>query len=153
MSNPAMSNPAPVLAAWQSALAAEQQAAFGYALLGPHLPGDQQDLARSCQAVHEQLRDATADAIAATGATPQAPQGDYPELYGVPPLQLAAQLEDACAAGWRFYYAALAQSGRPAAQRAVAQRGLTDSAVRATRWRVLAGRGRAVVPFPGTASS
>jgi hypothetical protein len=142
-----------VLKAWQGALAAEQQAAFGYALLGPHLPGDRQDLARSCQALHEQLRDNTADAIAAAGATPQAPQGDYPSLYGLPPLQLAAQLEDDCAAGWRFYYAALAQSAGTTAPRSVAQRALTGSAVRATRWRVIAGRGHAVVPFPGTARS
>lgn len=139
------------LEAWQGALAAEQQAAFGYALLGPHLPGDRQDLARSCQALHETLRDDTADAIAAAGATPQAPLGDYPALYGVAPLELAPQLEDDCAAGWRFYYAALAQDPGTAAQRSVAQRGLTDSALRATRWRVLAGRGPAVVAFPGTA--
>ena len=142
-----------ILAAWQGALAAEQQAAFGYALLGPHLPGARQDLARSCQALHEQLRDDTADAIAAAGATPQAPPGDYPALYGVPPLELAPQLEDDCAAAWRFYYAALAQSGGTAGQRAVAQRGLTGSAVRSTRWRILAGRGPAVVAFPGTTRS
>jgi hypothetical protein len=140
------------LAAWQDALAAEQQAAFGYALLGPHLPASRQDLARSCQALHEQLRDDTADAIAAAGAAPRAAQGDYPALYGVAPLQLTAQLEDACAVGWRFFYAALAESGGAAALRRTAQRGLTSSAVRATRWRVVAGSAHAVVAFPGTAA-
>ncbi len=142
-----------VLAAWQVALAAEQQAAFGYALLGPHLPADRQDLARSCQALHEQLRDDTADAIAAAGATPQAALGDYPALYSVAPLELAPQLEDDCAAAWRFYYAALAAGGGSAAQRSIAQRGLTDSAVRATRWRLLSGKGQPVVAFPGTTGS
>ena len=39
-----------VLAAWQDALAAEQQASWGYPLLGPRLPGDRQDRARACQA-------------------------------------------------------------------------------------------------------
>ena len=140
------------LAAWQDALAAEQQAAFGYALLGPHLPASRQDLARSCQALHEQLRDDTADSIAAAGATPRAAQGDYPALYGVAPTQLTAQLEDACAAGWRFFYAALAESGGAAALRRTAQRGLTDSAVRATRWRVIAGTAHPVLAFPGTAA-
>ena len=76
-----------VLAAWQDALAAEQQAAWGYPLLGPHLPADRQDRARACQAVHEQVRNDTADAIAAAGATPRAPQGDYPALYGLRPAR------------------------------------------------------------------
>ncbi len=140
------------LAAWQDALAAEQQAAFGYALLGPQLPADRQDLARSCQALHEQLRDDTADAIAATGATPHPAQGDYPGLYGVAPLQLAPQLEDACAAGWRFLYAAAAQQSGTSGLRRTAQRGLTASAVRATRWRLIAGSPHAVVAFPGTSA-
>src|SRR6476469_7198489 len=99
--------------AWQGALAAEQQAAFGYALLGPHLPGDRQTTARSLQAVHEQLRD--------------------------------------CAAAWRYLYAIAAQTAKGSTARTQAQRQLTASAVRATRWRMLAGNPRAVTPFPGTA--
>lgn len=142
-----------VLTAWQGALAAEQQAAFGYTVLGPHLPADRQDRARACQTVHEQLREATADAIAAAGGTPRAPLGDYPALYGVAPLTLAAQLEDDCAAGWRFLYAALAEApGHFPAQRATAQQRLTDSALRATKWRLLAGAPRPTVAFPGTAA-
>jgi hypothetical protein len=65
-------------------------------------------------------------------------------------LQLTAQLEDACAAGWRFFYAALADSGGAAALRRTAQRGLTARAVRATRWRVLSRSAHPVVAFPGT---
>ncbi len=141
-----------MLAAWQDALAAEQQAAWGYPLLGPHLPADRQDRARACQAVHEQVRNDTADAIAAAGATPRAPQGDYPALYGLAPLALAVRLEDDCAAAWRYLYAALAAApGDNAAQRATAQRRLTDSAVRAARWQLLAGTPHPVVAFPGTA--
>lgn len=137
--------------AWQGALAAEQQAAFGYALLGPHLPGDLQTTARSLQAVHEQLRDSTADTIAASGTPPAAPQGDYPGLYAVTPLALAAQLEDDCAVAWRYLYAIAAQTAKGSTARTQAQRQLTASAVRATRWRMLAGNPRAVTPFPGTA--
>jgi hypothetical protein len=139
------------LAAWQDALAAEQQAAWGYPLLGPHLPADRQDRARACQIVHEQARNDTADAIAAAGATPRAGRGDYPSLYGVAPLALAIRLEDDCAAGWRYLYAALADaSGNVAAQRANAQRRLIDSALRAARWRLLSGAPHPVVAFPGT---
>jgi hypothetical protein len=141
-----------IVAAWQGALAAEQQAAFGYALLGPHLGADRRNLARSCQAIHEQLRDDTADAIAAVGVYPGAPQGDYPQLYGVASLILAAQLEDDCAAAWRFFYAALAAGAPNPRLRADAQRGLTASAVRATRWRMLGHASRPVVAFPGTAA-
>jgi hypothetical protein len=143
------------VAAWQGALAAEQQAAFGYALLGPHLGAERRGLARSCQAIHEQLRDDTADALAAAGVEPGAPQGDYPQLYGVAPLTLAAGLEDDCAAAWRFFYAAVAAvvaGGTNARLRADAQRGLIDSAVRATRWRMIAGAPRPVVAFPGTSA-
>lgn len=143
-----------VLEAWQAALAAEQQAAFGYPVLGPHLPADRQDRARACQTVHEQLRDRTAVAIAAAGATPKAPRGDYPALYGIAPTKLAVQLEDDCAAGWRYFYAALADAAADhAALRADAQRLLTASALRATRWRLLAGVPNPVVAFPGTAAT
>jgi hypothetical protein len=138
-------------AAWQGALAAEQQAAFGYTLLGPRLPAEQQARARSLQAVHEQLRDSTAATIAATGTAPAAPQGDYPDLYAMAPLALAARLEDDCAAGWRYLYAAATQAAKGDAARTQAQRLLTASAVRATRWRVIAGSPRAVTAFPGTA--
>lgn len=137
--------------AWQAALAAEQQAAFGYALLGPRLSAKEQDLARSCQAAHDDTRDQTADAIAASGAAPTAPRGDYPALYPLAqaPRILAAELEDECAAAWRYLYGEAAQSRNAAAIRKQAQRALTASAVRATRWRVLAQSTHPVVAFPG----
>jgi hypothetical protein len=140
-----------VVGAWQDALAAEQQAAFGYALLGPQLRRGDQDRARTCQALHEDLRDRTAGGIAATGHPPAAPAADYPGLYGIAPRALAAQLEEDCAAAWRFLYAQAAASSGPEADRLrrTAQQALTASAVRATRWRVLAGAARPVVPFPG----
>jgi hypothetical protein len=138
--------------AWQHAFAAEAQAAFGYALLGPHLSAEHQDLARSCQRLHEDQRDRTAADLTAAGARPVSPAGDYPALYGVAPLTLAPRLEDDCAAAWRYFYAALAGAPGRAALRSSAQRMLTDSAVRATRWRVIAGAPRAVTAFPGTSA-
>jgi hypothetical protein len=148
--------------AWQAALAAEQRAAFGYALLGPRLDVTHQGLARDCQAAHEDTRDATADALAAAGLTPAAPHGDYPALYPAAqhPNVLAATLEDDCAAAWRFTYAQAAVasksgapdplSGNALTVRKQAQGALTASAVRATRWRVLAHAVRPVVAFPGS---
>ncbi|TAM92244.1 MAG: DUF4439 domain-containing protein [Jatrophihabitans sp.] len=144
--------PTEVVRAWQSALAAEQEAAFGYALLGPRLRGTAQlSLAVQCSDAHEALRDDTSSALAAAGSTPGGPAADYPQLY---PVDTAAQagdlaplLEDRCAAAWRYLYAV---ASRPAAHpltavRRDAQAALSASAVRAVRW-----RGAAAPPaFPG----
>lgn len=152
-----MSAPANALArAWQAALAAEQRAAFGYGLLGAHLHGSPRlALAVGCSNAHEQLRDATAEAIAAAGLTPAAPAADYPDLYPVTSaaraLALAPRLEDACAAAWRYLYAVAAGTPGPAARtlRAGAQTALSASAVRAVRWRKLTDPSAAAVAFPG----
>jgi Domain of unknown function (DUF4439) len=145
----------PVVDAYQAALAAEQRAAFGYAALGPRLRAAGQSLARSDQAAHEELRDRSAAALTAAGVSPVPPQSDYPGLY--PPTRelptLAADLEDGCAAAWRYLYlqAASGPAADPAlrAVRRAAQQGLTASALRGTRWRVRAGSARPVPPFPG----
>jgi hypothetical protein len=145
----------PLVAAWQAALAAEHQAVFGYALLGPHLSGADEQLAVACSNAHEALRDATETALAQAGVTPVAPAADYPALYPVPDARaarlLAIRLEDASAVAWRFLYlqAASAPGARAHAVRPGAQAALTASAVRGTRWRALIAPGRASVPFPG----
>lgn len=144
--------PRAVLDAWQAALAAEQRAVFGYALLGPRLRGTAV-LARAvdCSDAHEALRNATADALAAAGATPVAPAADYPAMYPVDTADraraLALTLEVACAAAWRYLYAQAARAFAPPLPdlRRSTQAALTASAVRATRWRGAA----APPPFPG----
>lgn len=141
--------------AWQAALGAEHQAVFGYALLGPQLAGDQLQLAVTCSDAHETLRDATEAALAAAGLDPEQSRADYPSLYPVrdpaAARTLAARLEDDCAAAWRYLYATAAdESGaRARGLRRDAQRALTASAVRAARWRVVAGTTPATTPFPG----
>lgn len=142
-------------AAWQDALAAENEAVFGYTLLGPRLADTQQELAVACSNAHESLRNATENAMVRAGVTPVPPRADYPELYPVPDAgsarRLAARLEQSCASAWRFLYAqAAATRGRAATERrAEAQAALTASAVRATRWRVLIAPKDATTPFPG----
>jgi hypothetical protein len=139
--------------AWQAALAAEHQAAFGYPLLGPQLSGAERDLARACQAAHETLRDTTASRIAAAGLTPVAPRGDYPGLYPVTGAKaaraLAVRLETGCAAAWRYLYATAAADAGTSDLRKRAQTALNASAVRATRWRLAGGTSPATVAFPG----
>jgi hypothetical protein len=141
--------------AWQAALAAEHRAVFGYGLLGPHLRGSDQVLAIACSDAHEQLRDRTSTTLAASGATPVAPEADYPALYPVASAAaaraLAARLEDWCAAAWRYLYlvaasstGALANSARTAGQTA-----LNATAVRATKWHDVIDPAKATQPFPG----
>ena len=135
--------------AWQAALASEQQAAFGYALLGPQLSGTPRHLAWHAGGAHQRSVDDTSAAMAAAGLTPTPPPADYPQLYPVSgphaARALAARLEDECAAAWRYLYAVAASTSDPAAtaRRAEAQGALIASAVRATRWH------GSSVPFPG----
>jgi cytosine/adenosine deaminase-related metal-dependent hydrolase len=142
-------------AAWQAALAAEHQAVFGYALLGPHLSGADQQLAVANSDAHESLRNRTEDSLGAAGLTPVAPRADYPTLYPVPSARaaraLAVRLEDACASAWRFLYAQAASGAGAGATglRTSAQSALTASAVRASRWRVIVDPARPTTAFPG----
>ncbi|MCU1669099.1 MAG: hypothetical protein JWP40_2026 [Blastococcus sp.] len=141
--------------AWQVALGAEQQAVFGYDLLGPRLDTSaESDRARACQDQHAILRDSTSSAIVAAGRGPVAPAADYPALYPVADAQaarrLAVRLEEDCAAAWRYLYAlAAVQATPPQGLRAAAQTALTSSAVRATRWRLAAQPASPTVAFPG----
>jgi hypothetical protein len=142
--------------AWQSALAAEHQAVFGYSLLGPRLPAADQRLAVTFSNAHESLRDATAETLVAAGLTPVPPAADYPSLYPVGDTSvaraLAIRLEDACAAAWRYLYLQAASStGRRAhSARGAAQDALTASAVRSAQWAVIVTPQHPTVPFPGT---
>lgn len=141
--------------AWQGALAAEHEAVFGYSLLGPRLSGGQLQLAVACSNAHETLRDATSNALAAAGLSPQPPAADYPALYPVrnaaAARALAVHLEDGCAAAWRYLYAQAAATRGPRARalRAAAQHALTASAIRAVRWRAITSTRHATTPFPG----
>jgi hypothetical protein len=141
--------------AWQSALAAEHQAVFGYGLLGPRLSGAQSSLAVACSDAHEALRDATEAALTAAGRTPVATRPDYPALYpaadATAARELAIRLEADCAAAWRYLYlqAASTRGTRARALRARAQGALTASAIRGARWRTITTPAHATTPFPG----
>jgi hypothetical protein len=145
-----------VVAAWQQALAAEHRAVFGYGVLGPHCAGAALDLARSCADGHQGVRDRTEAAIGAAGGTPVPANADYPDLYratdGRSAARLAADLEDGCAQAWRYVYAVAAGTASGTAARPDAQQALTESAVRALRWRRIAGIVPISVPFPGIPS-
>jgi hypothetical protein len=148
--------------AWQGALAAQQQAIFGYGLLGPYLPGSDQPRALAVQTTHEATRDSIVATMVALGIAPVSAAADYPALYpvtnSVQALALAARLEDDCATAWRVLYLAAAVTTADATQaklpdaparRREAQAGLTSAAVAAARWRKIDGVVPASRPFPG----
>jgi hypothetical protein len=155
-------------AAWQQALGAEYAAVFGYGLLGPHLAAAAQTrLARTCQNQHSALAGQTTTALLAAGLTPLEPQVDYPSQFPVidelSAQRLATRLEEAAASAWRYLVAVAAAdpsaastpsaaqltAARLAAIRLTAVTALSDSAVRAMRWRALVNPSAPTVAFPG----
>lgn len=138
--------------AWQAALAAEHAAVAGYDVLGPHLTDPAQvNLARDSQQAHRELRDATSARLVAAGQSPVPAAADYPLPFAVTDpataQRFAISLESTCAAAWRYLISVTDASSRSA--RADAQQALTDSAVRAMRWRRIVAPAHATVAFPG----
>lgn len=133
-----------------AALAAEHAAIFGYGPIGAHLTGAAAEQARAAEAAHRTRRDALVLLTAAGGATPAPAEAAYALPFPVgdqaSALRLAVEIESRTAAVWRAALPAVEGE-----QRATALAALTDCAVRATRWRRLAGVAPATVPFPGRA--
>ncbi|HEY2041640.1 MAG TPA: ferritin-like domain-containing protein [Jatrophihabitans sp.] len=153
MTTPAPTDP--VVAALQAVLAAEHGAVFGYSLIGVRLsdPG-QVDFARTLQATHRDVRDALMTDIARRGATPVEALPSYSPADKVTDAtgaqRWALQLEQDCAAGYRYLLANSVAAGTAgAAARKQALSGLTGAAVNATRWRKLLTPATPTVAFPG----
>jgi hypothetical protein len=135
-----------------AALAAEEAAIYAYGLIGVHLAGDTDRAeARSAEAAHRARRDVLVsrlDALKASAAP--APAGyalPFPVTDRKGALKLAIHVEDGVAQAWR---AALPET--TGADRSTSLGALTDAAVRATRWRRLAGVTPLTMPFPGRPS-
>ena len=132
-----------------AALAAEEAAIYAYGLIGVHLTGagDVAE-ARTAEAAHRDRRDALVSRLAELGAgTAPAPAGyrlPFPVSDPASALKLAIHVEDGVAAAWRAVLPVSRDTDRSTALSA-----LTDSAVRATRWRRLAEVTPVTLPFPG----
>jgi ferritin-like protein len=131
------------------AFAAEQAAIYAYGPIGVHLVGDREAAeARTAELTHRARRDALITRLEELAATmPPTPPGyalPFPVTDRAGALKLAIEVEDRVAATWR--------SALPVTEgedRRMALDALTDCAVRATRWRRLAGVTPRTVPFPG----
>jgi hypothetical protein len=145
-----------LLDAWQAALTAEQQAVYGYGLLGPYLTTvADRDRARADMAAHQATSNAIVADMVERHHTPEDPPAEYPDLYpvsaGAPALRLAVRLEDDTASAWRYLYAvaSVTDGSSATALRRSAQANLISSAVRAAQWRRRVKPTAATVPFPG----
>jgi hypothetical protein len=131
------------------ALAAEEAAIYAYGPIGVRLTSNgDRDEARSAEAAHRSRRDTLVSRLTAL----KAPLAPAPAAYELPfavtnratALKLAIQVEDGVAQAWRAVLP-VSEGG----DRSTALSALTDSAVRATRWRRLAGASPVTMAFPG----
>ena len=131
-----------------AALAAEQAAIYAYGPAGVRLADAERAEAHAAEEAHRNRRDALVLRLADLRITPSAAPPAYtlpfPVADRASALRLAAQVEDGVAATWRACLPDTTGRDRDAALAA-----LTDAAVRATRWRRLAGTTPVTVPFPG----
>jgi hypothetical protein len=131
-----------------AALAAEEAAIYAYGIVGVHATGGAVDEARTAEATHRARRDVLVGKLAALNAStapqPAAYELPFPVATAASALKLAIHVEDGVAAAWRAVLPATERTDRGEALSA-----MTDSAVRATRWRKLAGVTPVTVAFPG----
>lgn len=135
-----------------SALAAEEAAIYAYGLIGVNLTGDMDlDQARTAEATHRARRDVLVSRLdqlkASTAPAPAGYQLPFAVTDRASALRLAIHIEDGVAQAWR---AALPTT--TGTDRSTSLNALTDAAVRATRWRRLAGVTPLTMPFPGRPS-
>jgi hypothetical protein len=131
-----------------AALAAEEAAIYAYGIIGVHLSGSGVDDARTAEAAHRNRRDVLVSKLAALHAStaPQPAAYELPFAVSTPAdaYKLAIHVEDGVTAAWRAVLPATERADRSDALGA-----MTESAVRATRWRRLAGVSPVTLPFPG----
>jgi hypothetical protein len=118
-------------------LADEHAAVYAYGLVGAHLPTAERRLARAAFDAHRAARDVLRGRLVALGETPPAPHPAYDVRVAdrAQALALAVRLEEGLAVRWRDLVAV--SDARPDRRLGVQQ--LQDCAVRAARWRRVAG--------------
>ncbi|SCE63994.1 ferritin-like domain-containing protein [Micromonospora mirobrigensis] len=145
MTRRAPAGPTPALTA---ALTAEYAAIYAYGPIGVRLRDAARTAARAAEAAHRNRRDALVLQLTAAGVEVPADHAGYalpfPVTDRASALRLAVEIEDRTAGFWR---AALAETEGADRNRALAA--LTDCALRATRWRRVAGVNPLTMPFPG----
>lgn len=136
--------------ATQDALGAEHAALWVYGLVSAFLPDDYADALLEASNTHRARRDATELLLSGAGQEPRPAEAAY-----VPPQPVTDQAsaiavlvvaETDVTVAWR----AVLERTDDRTLRAAGLAGLTDAAVRATRWRRASGQTPATPPLPGT---
>ncbi|OHU18197.1 hypothetical protein BKG76_23710 [Mycobacteroides franklinii] len=132
-----------------SALANEHAAIYAYGLVSAHSVPDNNWLVTECLIEHRQCREESIAKLRGRSVTaPVAAAGytiPFPVSTPADAIKLALQVETDTAACWR----AVAEQADSGDDRGFAVRMLTESAIRAARWRVVGDITPASVPFPG----
>jgi Domain of unknown function (DUF4439) len=136
--------------ALQRALAAEHAAVWVYDLVGAFVPDAVNRRLNEAATTHQARRDATEQMLIDAGARPVPAQPGYltpePVTDAASALRLVITAETDAAATWR---SVIERSAAGLGLRGMALDALTDTAVRATRWRATADARPLTVPFPG----
>lgn len=147
------SSPAPLPAdgaeAVQQALGAEHAAVWVYGLVSAFLPANLDAPTLEGMTGHRSRRDATERLLAAGGATPRPAEPAYvtpqPVTDQASALAVLVTAEVDAGVAWR----AVLERTDDAVVRTFALEGLTGAAVRAARWRKVAGVAPVAPPMPG----
>lgn len=131
------------------ALAAEHAAVFGYGVVAAFAEPSRAAEVAADTAAHRARRDATAEALRAAGVEPPVAAPGYtvpfPVTDPVQAAQLALQIETDTAVAWR----SVIERARSEPTRATALDALTETALRAARWRTALGIVPPTVALPG----
>lgn len=153
-----MTSPAPspasltgdAAAATQDALSAEHAALWVYGLVSAFLPADFGNALQEGTNAHRERRDAIELLLSDAGQNPRSAEPAYvtpqPVTDQASAIAVVVVAETDVTVAWR----AVLERTDDKALRASALAGLTDAAVRATRWRREGGQTPATPPLPGT---
>jgi hypothetical protein len=138
----------------RAALAAEHAALYAYGRLGVLLEKEIRPVAHEAEGAHRARRDALIVHLDRIKAQPVEAQTAYALPFAVTDresaLRLAAKVEEGVAATWHSALASTSPTASPATDpRRLALDGLSDAAVRATRWRKIAAVTPLTSVFPG----
>jgi len=140
--------PAAAVERLRAALAAEHSAIFAYGRLGVLLDAKGKEEARAAEVAHRSRRDTLVLKLDEAKAPPAPAEPGYalpfPLTDAASALRLAVHVEEGVGANWRAVLRTV-----EGAQRKAALEAYSDAALRATRWRRLAGVTPATTPFPG----
>lgn len=143
--------PAEAVSATQDALGAEHAALWVYGLVSAYLPGDFDRAVDEGLDAHRARRDAIELLLSGAGQSPRSAEAAYvtpPVTDQASAIAVLVLAETDATVAWR----AVLERTDDKPLRSAALEGLTDAAVRATRWRRAGGQSPAAPPLPGTPS-